>query len=352
MLEHAIELNKDQRKIEEYLCQIIELINLSKEQAGCLSYLRNIFLKNTFLRNQIPANIYFYGSIGGGKTMLMKRFYEKLDVSKEIIHYQKFMHYLHLQLHNIQGKNNDKIISKLAADIAKRSKVVCIDELEIKDITDAMLIMRLFDYLRKEKVFLFITTNTHPDNLYKDGIQRESFLPFIEYIKKDYKILCLESEKDYRYNILASSENRMIFPISDESKKIIADIRQKLCDADEWSEVKVDVFGREIVFTAGHQNLLFTNFSELFERDIGYADYVNITEKFNIIIIQNIRKITENETDIATRFINFIDNAYFNKVLLFMEAESSVELLYTDGKKINEFKRTISRLNEMNSWDA
>ena len=109
------------------------------------------------------------------------------------------------------------------------------------------------------------------------------------------------------------------------------------------------MFGRKTVFVSAHQNSLFTNFEELFERDLGYADYVAICERFKIIILESVRPIAEDEVNLITRFINFIDNAYFYKILLFIELETEPDQIYKKGKKREEFIRTISRLNEMNS---
>jgi len=304
----------------------------------------------TLLNNQsLPHGIYLHGSVGRGKTILMKMFYEQVLVSKEIIHFQKFMQSLHIKLHKLQAKSAHRLIQDLAADIADRSQVVCMDEFEIKDITDAMIIMRLFKQLAQRNVFIFLTTNTVPDNLYLDGLQRESFLPFIATIKQDFQVIHLDTDKDYRYDTLANLKERVLYPSSANTHAKIQQIKQELCDAEELSEANIEVFGRKTVFASAHQNSLFTTFEELFERDLGYADYVAICERFKIIVLESVRPIAEDEVNLITRFINFIDNAYFYKILLFVELETNPDQIYTKGKKREEFVRTISRLNEMNS---
>ena len=308
-------------------------------------------IKNLFYKKKFPDRVYMHGSVGSGKTMLMKMFYEEVLAPKEFIHFQKFMQGLHIKHHLLQADSTHRIVQELALSIASKAQVICIDEFEIKDITDAMIIMRLFRHLAKHGVFIFLTTNTMPDNLYKDGLQRESFLPFIEMIKQKFQILHLDTDKDYRYDSLVNIKNRILYPASDKTHKEIKRIRQELCDAAELCETNVEVFGRKVSFRQAHQNILFTNFDELINRNLSYADYVSICERFKIIVLESVRIITEDEVNIITRFINFIDNAYFYKVLLFMEIACDPAKIYTQGKRMGEFNRTISRLKEMNSPD-
>lgn len=308
-------------------------------------------LKKLFVKPGHSAGIYLHGSVGRGKTMLMQKFYDQVTVSKEIIHFQKFMRMVHEKMHHLQKASADRVVQDLALEIASRASVVCMDEFEIKDISDAMIIQRLFRHLSKHGVFIFLTTNTLPDNLYKDGLQRESFMPFIAMVKKNFTILHLDTEKDYRFDSVAKIEERVLFPASSKTKIQLEKIKHDLCDEEELSPAVVKLFGRKIEFQSAHQNSLFTNFTELFRRDFGYADYVAICEKFQIIVLEDVQAISEDETDIITRFINFIDNAYFYRVLLFTELAVPPPQIYPKGKRTDEFVRTISRLNEMNMQD-
>jgi cell division protein ZapE len=280
----------------------------------------------------------------------MEKFYEMINVSKQIIHYQNFMLQLHNNIHSLNKSSSaDKVIYDLAKEIADKSKVICLDEFEIKDITDAMIIMRLFKYLRKKNIFIFITTNTPPDDLYQDGLQRELFLPFIGRINKHYTIFNLDSKIDYRISDISQQKNRLFYPLNKDNIEQLDKIKHKLCKKEELSSKIIKNFGREITFTKAHQNILFTDFNELILQNLSASDYVKITQEFNIIILENIREIEELETDIIIRFISFIDNVYFNKSLLFASFYLSPEKIYTKGKRVKEYKRTISRLSEMNS---
>lgn len=327
-----------------------EILHLCKDIAVSIKPNKLINkIQNLFISSTMPRGIYMYGTVGTGKTMLMKMFYEEISVTKKIIHFQKFMQDLHIKLHKLQEKSANKVVQDLAANIANHTKVICMDEFEIKDITDAMIIMRLFEHLARHNVFIFLTTNTHPDNLYLDGLQRESFLPFIDRVKQNFQIIHLDTKKDYRYDKLSNIKKRVLYPADDQTNIKMQTIKQALCGEDELLETNVENFGRKIAFKHGHQNSLFTNFTELFERDLGYTDYVAICEHFKIIVLESVRPIEENEINIITRFINFIDNVYFYKILLFIELENAPNQIYKKGKKIKEFTRTISRLNEMDS---
>lgn len=329
------------------------LFELFKDLSNSLnekSFIKNITAK--FARKTSPKGVYLYGNVGRGKTMLMEMFFEMILVEKEIIHFQNFMQELHQKIHKFQSNNAaDKVVQNLADEIARRVKILCIDEFEIKDITDAMLVMRLFSFLSQSGVFIFLTTNIMPDNLYKDGLQRESFLPFIKNIKNNFMVLDLDSEKDYRLEKVAGTKNKILFPINAENKIILNDIKDSLCSSQGLYPGNFEVFGRRVVFSKTHQNILFTNFEELFMQDFGYSDYVNLCQRFKIIVLEGVRQISEDETDIITRVINFVDNAYFYKILLFSLLETKPSLIYTSGKRLTEFQRTVSRLNEMNSGD-
>jgi cell division protein ZapE len=343
--------------IHKFIPQNIRLDNIQSSVAGLLEIAaaslnkKSYFQKFTdfFKSNQNPEGIYLYGGVGRGKTMLMKSFFERIDIPKEIVHYQNFMQEIHTKLHKLRNKYQGVAIEELASDIASKAEVLCLDEFEIKDITDAMIIKSLFEQLAKRKVFIFLTTNTIPENLYKDGIQRESFLPFIKMIQEKFTVLHLDSNTDYRFMSISEAGKRVLYPINKETEAEIQRVKQKLTGGVSLAAGDIEVFGRRIVFANTKKQILFTDFSELFLRELGYIDYVNICRHFQVVVLEGVREIREEESDIITRFINFIDNAYFYKILLFITLDRAPEDIYKKGKRAEEFRRTISRLNEMNS---
>lgn len=339
--------------ILKFIPESIKLDDVQQKLCAHLEFIASSLKDQTWLdrfkTSQKFAGIYLYGGVGRGKTMMMNAFFARANVRKELVHYQNFMLELHKKIHSLQASSADKVVSDVANSIAARIKLLCIDEFEVKDITDAMLIMRLFNYLQAKNVFIFLTTNTLPDNLYKDGLQRELFLPFITNVKQHFDILYLDSDTDYRFTKISEFNDRIIFPYSKANVQKIQNIKQQLLQDNATEEEIVQVFGRQVHFSKTHKDILFVNFNELIETEFGYADYVSICQRFKVIVLENIPTIGDAETDKATRFINFIDNAYFYKVLLFANIKTLPEEIYTEGRKIEEFKRTISRLNEMNS---
>lgn len=297
-------------------------------------------------------SIYLYGNVGTGKTMLMQYFFRNLHVPKLMIHYQDFTQSLHKDIHRLQNQKTSKnhIIKIIAKNYAKEAQIICIDEFEIKDITDAMIIGPLLLELIKHKLFIFITSNTRPEDLYKDGLQRRAFLPIIKEINQKFDIMYLDSNHDYRLDkIIHMIDRRIIYPINEDNKITFDKLIMKLTDGGSLIPADIEVFGRQISFATVSHQILVTNFAELFERELGYVDYVIICQKFPIIIVENVTIIDSDNTDLAVRFINFIDNAYFYKVILFMTLQDDPIKIYQNGLRQDEFKRTVSRLYEINS---
>ncbi|CAK6513185.1 cell division protein ZapE [Rickettsia helvetica] len=330
---------------------------LDSKQAALLEELKPLAIElnkpkslfKFFNQNNLKNGIYLYGPVGSGKTMLMNSFFEAISIPKTILHYQNFMQEIHKSMHKLQTENQKDIIPKIAKDYAKKTRVLGIDEFEIKDITDAMIIGRLFNELIKQNIFIFITSNTSPNNLYKDGLQRESFLPFIKIINNTFYVKYLDNHYDYRFDkALGVKGARIIYPLTLENQNKLEKIITDISDNNLVSQ-NIQVLGREISFQKVYKRILVTDYNELFARDLSYIDYVNICQNFNVIIVGNVHTIDANDTNTAVRFINFIDNAYFYKILLFMSLEDNPNKIYQGSARATEFKRTISRLNEMNS---
>lgn len=337
----GIKLNKKQEILADLMQEIKH--NLSKK-TGLFD---NLFDKISG-KNKAKTNLYVYGGVGRGKTIIAKAFYDELNISKNYIHYQNFMKEIHSMLHAYKGFHKPNILKKVAKEYAKQYKFLVIDEFEVHDITDAMIIRNLFKAFLKEGIRFLITTNIEPENLYQNGLQRESFLPFIALIKKEFEIFHLDGQHDYRLDKIAE-DRRLFYPNNKEVMKKIDKIRLDLIGDHNMRPFSLKLFGRELKLKHTFHDILFTDFDELCKNPISANDFVEIANHFSVIIMENVPKIAKDETDYALRFINFIDNIYFNKVLLFISLADEPEKIYPQGKRVKEFKRTISRLYEMSS---
>jgi cell division protein ZapE len=337
--------------IRNYLEQNIDL-DFSQEKILTIldNYQQNLkteTLFERFFKNKTNFSLYLYGDVGRGKTMLLKALYDSLTISKEYVHYQEFMmnaHKIFNQNHKLNSIESAKLISNY---YSKNFQILFIDELEIKDITDGMLINNIFQEFHKKGLLLLITSNSSPKNLYKNGVLRERIKPLIDFLEKKFQILNLDSNIDYRKQNI-SDLARVIYPFTEKNleKKdyILANLK-----ASNFQENTIDLFGRKVVFKKVCNDILLTDFSELCKRDLGYSDYVEICKKYKAIILLDVLKISNDSTDIMLRFVNLIDSIYFNKVLLFIFLEVEPELLYLGFNRKDDFMRCSSRLSEIAS---
>ncbi|MBF8246572.1 MAG: cell division protein ZapE [Rickettsia sp.] len=332
----AIKLDKLQKKILQDLNQI----DFLKNKEDWKQKFKNLFCRtnNNYKNFQ---GIYIYGNIGGGKTTLMKMFFKKSNVKKIFLHYQEFLEILHKEFFVLEYPNTivENFVKKMF--LQNKIKLFCIDELEIKDITDAILFKEIFDLLIKNNIFIFITNNTRPDNLYEGGLQRENFIPVIRQILNSFKIISLNNTVDYRHKI-ENKKGVFFFPIDKNQlhfDKILSFYKKSL----DFNK-KIIIKDRKINITAIGKNMILTNFNELFTQKLNYSDYIYLSKNFKTFFIKNVKKIKNTENNIIIRFINFIDHIYLNKNILYITSEVAPELIYTEGIYIKEFQRTVSRI--------
>jgi cell division protein ZapE len=291
--------------------------------------------------------LYIYGGVGRGKTMLVKRVLAECTIPHKVTHFQQFMQDVHKSIHELRKKTlTTFVLHKFVESYSKNIKLLFIDELEVKDIADAMILQSLILEFIEQDTKIIFTSNTTPCNLYLGGMQREFFIPFIEMIEENFVNFHLDNPTDYRTIKIAAIDRRMFFG---KNATNINYVIEKLSKNEIIELGKVMLYGREVVFKQTINSTLITDFVELFERNLSSADYIEICNSFEIIIVKNIRKIHEDETDIAIRLINFIDNAYLQHVTLFCSFQDEITKIYSHGKRAQEFKRTISRLQEMDS---
>lgn len=299
--------------------------------------------------------VYIYGDVGRGKTIIMSLFYEALPQGfKKKIHFHEFMQSVHDQLQQIrqdQKLHTDAPILLMARKIAQSCKYLFLDELQIKDIADAMIISRLFSCLFDQGVFVFFTSNRPPQDLYSNGLHRDRFEPFIDLIQAKLKIISLDSPLDYRRERL-NERPLYYFPLNTHSENAIKSIFEVLTDQEPPKPFTMKVHSRLEILKRSAKGVLWISFDELCGKPFGAADYIQLTHHFHTILLEGVPKLQSDQFNEAKRFITLIDIIYEHQIKLVISAEVDIDNLYEKGEGAFEFKRTASRLDEMRNWGS
>ena len=295
-------------------------------------------------------SLYIYGKVGRGKSMLMDLFFHACPIKqKRRVHFHAFMLEVHAFIHQWRKQYQTDAIAALANHIRKSELLLCFDEFHVSDIADAMILVRLFKRLFDLGLVVVITSNCHPTQLYRDGLQRELFLPFIGLLQEKAGVIELNANQDYRLSHLQALKTTYYHPLNEEAAAFIQQSYNELTHFAPIDTGIVEVLGRKVVLTAVHGNIALSSFSELCMKALGPADYLEIGRQFDILIIADIPKLSVEKCNEAKRFVTLIDALYEHKVKVICTAEVPAHQLYTDGEGSFEFERTVSRLIEMQS---
>ena len=293
-----------------------------------------------------PKGLYIWGGVGRGKSMLMDMFAANMgDVPVRRVHFHAFMQEIHSAMHEARKTGVDDAIAPVAAQVAAQVKLLAFDEMQISDITDAMIVGRLFQALFAAGVVVVTTSNRVPDDLYKDGLNREIFLPFIELIKEKMVIWELTSPRDYRQDRLAGSQSYFT-PVNADSRAAMDAVWDDLTGGD-GEELTLRVKGRTVVIPQFRNGVARAGFHALCGQPLGAADYLALAEATRVLLLDGIPSLGRSNFNEAKRFVTLIDALYEAKVRLICSAAAAPEMLYLEGEGTFEFERTASRLREM-----
>lgn len=294
--------------------------------------------------------LYLWGGVGRGKSMLMDLFFEIApEPRKRRVHFHAFMQEVHSSMHEVRKTGVDDAIAPVAEDIARDVRLLCFDEMQITDITDAMIVGRLFQNLFAAGVVVVATSNRVPDDLYKDGLNRNLFVPFIELIKDRLSVHELASENDYRQNRLAGAQV-YFHPANAAARTALDAIWQEL-SGNEQAPLTLRVKGRDVVLPRFSNGVARARFFDLCGVPLGAADYLAMADAVRVLILDDIPTLSRSNFNEAKRFVTLIDALYEAKVALICSAADVPERLYLEGEGVFEFERTASRLQEMQSAD-
>lgn len=298
-----------------------------------------------------PQGLYLYGPVGRGKSMLMDLFYASVaGEHKRRVHFHEFMLEVHGTMHDWRqkdGKLQDPL-PRIAEDIAKDTWLICFDEFQVDNIADAMILGRLFEALFDEGVVVVATSNTHPDNLYKGGLQRDRFLPFIDVLKARIDLLELEAQRDYRRDRLVDM-GVYFTPLGPDADAALDAAFAALTDDAEGQAEEVPVMGRVVAVPKAAKGVARFGFADLCEKPLGAPDYLAIAKAYHTVILANVPVLPPAKRNEAKRMVTLIDALYEAKVNMVVSAAAEPDALCTEGDTAAAFERTASRLIEMQS---
>jgi cell division protein ZapE len=296
-----------------------------------------------------PKGLYMWGGVGRGKTYLMDTFYDELPTDKKMrVHFHRFMYRVHDELRKLHAVQDP--LEQIADIFKGEVDIICFDEFFVSDITDAMILGTLFEALFSRGVILVATSNTPPQDLYRNGLQRARFLPAIALIEKNCQVLNVDSGVDYRLRTLESA-HIYHFPNDEEATANLEAYFSQLVGTDGQLETSIDVNHRQIEVNKSCHGVLFVSFEQLCQSTRSQNDYIELSKIYHTVLLSDVRTMNTTIDDAARRFIALVDEFYERHVKLIISAEVAIDQLYQFGQLEFEFRRCCSRLTEMQSHE-
>ncbi len=307
---------------------------------------RSNALKKFINRLPIPRGVYLYGGVGRGKSFLMDCFYNAVPLRRKTrLHFHEFMREVHRQLAELQGTVNP--LDEMGRRMAVRYRLVCFDEFHVADVTDAMILHRVLDAMRKYGIGIVTTSNFHPDGLYPDGLHRDRILPAIEGLKQSMDVLNVDHGIDYRQRTLEQLP-LYLCPLGPEAEAQLEAAFERLAEARDEAPL-LQIEAREIRAIRRAGGVVWFDFRTLCGGPRSQNDYLELANQFHTVLLSHVPHLPVNMAAQARRFTWLVDVLYDRRVKLIVSAAVPPEQLYTEGPLAHEFPRTVSRLSEMQS---
>ena len=342
-----LRLDPEQKSVMEQLQLIYaDIINEARRPPPKKSFFSFLSNDATTANKHTIKGLYLYGGVGRGKTFLVDFFFDRLPIKRKMrLHFHRFMQIVHEELAKLDSVEDPlKAVAKIFSD---KATVLCFDEFHVIDITDAMLLGRLLEHLFADGLILVTTSNFHPDDLYKNGLQRDRFIPAINLLKQYTKLF--EMGGDYDYRSEAFKELGVYYFVNDEQSNDRLENHFKQLSGVELYEDRNEIIinNRMIPVKKFNAGVVWFEFNDLCNTARSTEDFTQIASFFKTVLISNIPLMDSNMDDAARRFINLIDTFYDMHVNIVVSAATSPESLYSGQRLAFEFDRAVSRINEM-----
>ena len=329
---------------------------INQNQLHIINNLKNYYAENfqqTFFskilkKDKYKLGFYLVGDVGVGKTMILNFFFNTLKEKKIRLHFNEFM----ITFHNFifDNKNKSNAIDLFVKDLKIKAQLIYFDEFQVTNIVDAMILGKLFKKIFEEKIKVIFSSNINISNLYKDGLQRDQFIPFIKILKNNCYEKELSIDEDYRSTKNTSLE-RFLSPPDESSNFIFNKFFRKITKDKKETLKTLKVKGRSILLENFYDGVVKFEFEELCNKNLGSEDYIKIAEICKFILIKNLPDFNENNSNQQQRFITLIDILYEKKIPLMITSQVNLNLIKSAKSIAEPFKRTISRLYELTSMN-
>ena len=306
------------------------------------------FFTNFFSKKEKNPGFYLQGDVGVGKTMILNFFYNNFNQTKHRLHFNEFMISFHDFIFQNKNKKKRNIIDQFVAKLKKKYKLIYFDEFQVTNIVDAMILGSLFEKMFNENIKVIFSSNVKINDLYKDGLQRDQFFPFIQIMKKKCIEQKLVIKEDYRKS-QNKNNYKYLYPLNEITSFKINKLFRELTRNKVKQEKILSIRGRKFNIKNYYEGVARFNFNDLCNKNIGAEDYIKIADVCKYILIENLPNFDDNNLNQQQRFITLIDIIYEKKVKLIISSVSNLNKLNSANSLLKPFKRTLSRLYELTS---